>query len=142
LSLSQTSVKQDLKWEESYKNESIQNNFNIIYDAIRKKSDIVILSESAFALFLNVEPVLMNKLKELSKEITIITGALYANETDSYNSTYYFIDGNVTVAHKVILVPFGEEIPLPKFFKKLYFSRKHNTVIYHCANKGGTAIIY
>ena len=212
--LSQTSVKQDLKWEESYKNESIQNNFNIIYDAIRKKSDIVILSESAFALFLNVEPVLMNKLKELSKEITIITGALYANETDSYNSTYYFIDGNVTVAHKVILVPFGEEIPLPKFFKKLindifyngaedyktakrptdidingevfrnaicyeatreelydgdpkfmiamsnnawftpsieptlqkillrYFSRKHNTVIYHCANKGGTAIIY
>jgi apolipoprotein N-acyltransferase len=212
--LSQTFVEQDLKWEESYKDESIQNNFNIIYDAIRKKSDIVVISESAFALFLNVEPVLMNRLKELSKEITIVTGALYADNNDSYNSTYYFIDGNVTIANKVILVPFGEEIPLPKFFKKIindlfyngaedyktadkptdvningeifrnaicyeatreelfegdpkfmiamsnnawftpsieptlqkillrYFSRKHHTVIYHCANKGGTAIIY
>jgi apolipoprotein N-acyltransferase len=212
--LSQTFVGQDLKWEESYRDESIQNNFNIIYNAIRDKSDIVVISESAFALFLNVEPVLMNKLKELSKEITIVTGALYADKNDSYNSTYYFIDGNVTIANKVILVPFGEEIPLPKFFKKIindlfyngaedyktakkptdvdingeifrnaicyeatreelfegdpkfmiamsnnawftpsieptlqkmllrYFSRKHHTVIYHCANKGGTTIIY
>jgi len=212
--LSQTFVEQDQKWEESYKDESIQNNFNIIYDAIRKKADIVVISESAFALFLNVEPVLMERLKELSKEISIVTGALYADNTDSYNSTYYFIDGNVTIANKVILVPFGEEIPLPKFFKKIindlfyngaedyktadkptdvningeifrnaicyeatreelfegdpkfmiamsnnawftpsieptlqkmllrYFSRKHHTVIYHCANKGGTTIIY
>jgi len=212
--LSQTFVEQDKKWEESYKDESIQNNFNIIYDAIRRKADIVVISESAFALFLNVEPVLMKRLKELSKEITIVTGALYADNTDSYNSTYYFIDGNVTIANKVILVPFGEEIPLPKFFKKIvndlfyngaedyktadkptdvnihgeifrnaicyeatreelfegdpkfmiamsnnawftpsieptlqkillrYFSRKHHTVIYHCANKSGTTIIH
>ncbi|HIP59688.1 MAG TPA: apolipoprotein N-acyltransferase [Campylobacterales bacterium] len=212
--LSQTSVKQDIKWEESYRNESIQNNLNIIYKAIEQKYEIVVISESAFALFLNFEPLLMEKLKSLSKEITIITGALYAEETDSYNSTYYFVDGEVIIANKVILVPFGEEIPLPKFLGKIvneifyngaedyktadnptdieingeifrnaicyeatreelfegnpkfmiatsnnawftpsieptlqkmllhYFSRKHNTVIYHCANNGGTAVIH
>ncbi len=212
--LSQTAVKQDIKWEESYRDESIQNNLNIIYKAIEQKYEIVVISESAFALFLNFEPLLMEKLKSLSKEITIITGALYAEETDSYNSTYYFIDGEVSIANKVILVPFGEEIPLPKFIGKIvneifyngaedyktadnptdveihgeifrnaicyeatreelfeydpkfmiamsnnawftpsieptlqkmllrYFSRKHNTVIYHCANNGGTTVIH
>ena len=212
--LSQTEVKQDIKWEESYKNESIQNNLNIIYKAIEEKYEIVVISESAFALFLNVEPLLMEKLKSLSKEITIVTGALYADGTDSYNSTYYFVNGDVTIANKVILVPFGEEIPLPKFIGKFineifyngaedyktadhpteveingevfrnaicyeatreelfeydpkfmiamsnnawftpsieptlqkmllrYFSRKHKTVIYHCANNGGTAVIH
>jgi len=212
--LSQTSVKQDIKWEESYRDESIQNNLNIIYKAIEQKYEIVVISESAFALFLNVEPLLMEKLKSLSKEITIVTGGLYADGTDSYNSTYYFVDGEVTIANKVILVPFGEEIPLPKFLGKIineifyngaedyktadnptdieihgeifrnaicyeatreelfqydpkfmiamsnnawftpsieptlqkmllrYFSRKHNTVIYHCANNGGTAVIH
>jgi apolipoprotein N-acyltransferase len=117
--LSQTKVQQDIKWEESYKDESVQNNLNIIYQAIEQKADMVIISESAFAMFLNVEPLLMQKLKTLSKKIAIVTGALYADGTDSYNSTYYFIDGEVTVANKVILVPFGEEIPLPKFLKKI-----------------------
>jgi apolipoprotein N-acyltransferase len=117
--LSQTKVQQDIKWEDSYKDESVQNNLNIIYKAIEQKADIVIISESSFAMFLNVEPLLMQKLKTLSKKITIVTGALYADGTDSYNSTYYFIDGEVTVANKVILVPFGEEIPLPKFLKKI-----------------------
>jgi apolipoprotein N-acyltransferase len=212
--LSKTSVEQDIKWEESYQDESIQNNLNIIYKAIDQKYEIVVISESAFALFLNVEPLLMKRLKTLSKEIVIVVGALYANETDSYNSTYYFIDEDVTIANKVILVPFGEEIPLPKFLSKIindifyngaedyktadkptdieihkeqfrnaicyeatreelfegdpkfmiatsnnawftpsieptlqkmllrYFSRKHKTVIYHAANKGGTSIIH
>ncbi len=212
--LSQTSVEQDIKWEDTYRDESIQNNLNIIYKAIQEQHEIVVLSESAFALFLNVELQLMEKLKLLSKEITIVVGALYADERDAYNSTYYFIDAKVTIANKVMLVPFGEEIPLPKFLAKIindifyngaedyktaehptdveidgelfrnaicyeatreelfegdpkfmiatsnnawftpsieptlqkmllrYFSKKHNTVIYHCANKGGTTIIH
>jgi len=212
--LSKTEVPQDIKWEDSYRDESIQNNLNIIYKAIENEYDMVIISESAFALFLNYEPILMEKLKELSKKISIVTGALYTDGKDSYNSTYYFIDGNVTVANKVILVPFGEEIPLPKFIGRFineifyngaedyktadkptdvnikgevfrnaicyeatreelfegnpkfmiamsnnawftpsigptlqklllrYFSKKHHTVIYHCANSSGTSIIY
>jgi apolipoprotein N-acyltransferase len=132
--LSHTNVEQDIKWEDSYRDKSIQNNLNIIYKAIEEKYEIVVISESAFALFLNYEPILMEKLKELSKKIVIVTGALYADGTDSYNSTYYFIDGEVTVANKVILVPFGEEIPLPKFIGKFI-----NKIFYNGAEDYKTA---
>ncbi len=117
--LSDTNLSQDIKWKDYYAEESIQNNLNIIYKAIKQKYDIVVLSESAFALFLNQEPILMEKLKELSQEITIVTGALYSDGYDSYNSTYYFVNTKVKIANKVILVPFGEQIPLPKFLNKL-----------------------
>jgi len=116
---------QKTKWDEAYKDESIQTNLNIIYDAILKEYDIVVLSESAFALFLNKTPTLMEKLKVLSKDITIVTGALYFDGENSFNSTYYFIDGKMQIANKVVLVPFGEEIPLPKFI-----SRFINKIIY------------
>lgn len=132
--LSQTNLNQGIKWEESYKNESIQNNLNIIYKAIEQKYDIVVLSESAFAMFLNIEHQLMKKLKELSKDIVIVTGALYAENRDSYNSTYYFIDGEVQIANKVILVPFGEKIPLPKFLNKII-----NDIVYNGAQDYKTA---
>ena len=116
---------QQTKWDDAYRDESIQTNLNIIYDATLKEYDIVILSESAFALFLNKTPTLMEKLKVLSKDITIVTGALYFDGENSFNSTYYFIDGKMQIANKVVLVPFGEEIPLPKFI-----SRFINKIVY------------
>lgn len=116
---------QDKKWAESYQLESIQINLNTIYDAIAKKYDIVVLSESAFSLFINNDAGLVEKLITLSKEITIITGGLYYDGESSYNSTYYFIDGEVQIANKVVLVPFGEEIPLPKFLSKII-----NSIVY------------
>ena len=113
--LSALNTPQDLKWEDSYRDKSIDINLAIINDAIDKKYDIVLLSESAFALFLNQEPYIMQILKDLSHKISIVTGGLYYDGKDSYNSTYYIIDGEVQIANKVVLVPFGEEIPLPKF---------------------------
>jgi apolipoprotein N-acyltransferase len=80
------------------------------------------LSESAFAMFLNMEKEVMERLKYLSNYITIVTGGLYFDGKDSYNSTYYFINGRVQIANKVVLVPFGEEVPLPKFISK-YINR-------------------
>ncbi|DAB31351.1 MAG TPA: acyltransferase, partial [Sulfurospirillum sp. UBA11407] len=42
------------------------------------------------------------------------------------NSAYVFENGKTQIAHKVILVPFGEQIPLPKFARdfinKLFFN--------------------
>jgi len=126
--LSALHTKQAQKWEEDYKTKSIQIDLNIIHDAIAKKYDIVVLSESAFALFLNQDVGLMLKLLELSKKITIVTGALYFDGKDSYNSTYYFINGTYQIANKVVLVPFGEEIPLPAFISKFI-----NKIIYNGA---------
>lgn len=114
-----SNVRQDLKWQPEYLQTAVQDNFNIIYDAINKEYEMLILSESTFPTFLNTEPYLMEKLKTLSKEITIVAGGLYSDGKSPYNSTYYFIDGEVQIAHKVILVPFGEEIPLPQFLNRI-----------------------
>ena len=116
--LADSKLDQSLKWKEEYKEQSIENNIAVILEAINEKYDMVVLNESAFALFLNTDIKLMQKLQELSKEIIIVTGGLYSDGKNSYNSTYYFDNEKIYIANKVILVPFGEEIPLPKFLAK------------------------
>ncbi len=110
-------IPQDIKWDPRYKEQIIQKDISAIKKAIRDKKDMVILSESAFPIYLNTNEQLLSILKKLSKKIVIITGALRYEKSGYYNSTYYFIDGKVKVANKVVLVPFGEEIPLPKFLR-------------------------
>ena len=61
----------------------------------------------------------MKELKNLSKKITIITGALHYKDMKLYNSTYIFENGKVTIIDKHILVPFGEYIPFPIFQKEI-----------------------
>ncbi len=113
--LASRNIPQDKKWKEDYLDTILKDNFRIINKAIKKKYDIVVLSESVFPLYLNSRVDLINKLLKLSKKITIVTGSLYSDGKNGYNSTFYFIDGVFYVANKVVLVPFSEEIPLPRF---------------------------
>jgi len=115
IQLVNTNIDQDKKWDPRYLNPIVELNIKAIQNAIKNKKEAVILPESAFPLYLNYEIELMEKLLNLSKKITIITGSLYAEDGKSYNSTYLFKDGKVRVMHKVVLVPFGEEVPLPKW---------------------------
>lgn len=62
----------------------------------------------------------MQALKDLSKQIIIITGAISTTPNHLYNSTYVFVNGNIQVFNKHYLVPFGEEIPIFKTFFKKY----------------------
>jgi apolipoprotein N-acyltransferase len=118
--ISKDNIPQDKKWTNEYQDTLINMNFKTINSAIDGNYDIVLLSESVFALYLNDQPELLKRLKVLSKEITIVAGSLYHDGLSPYNSTYFFIDGEFYVAHKMILVPFSEETPLlPKFVKKL-----------------------
>ena len=50
-----------------------------------------------------------------SKKIAIVTGALLYEAGNNYNVTYFFQDGKMQIAKKMVLVPFGEYIPLPKW---------------------------
>jgi len=115
----QTTIDQDKKWNKSYKEKIVQDNLSAIQNAINEKNDLIIMPETAFPLVLNHTDRINTKLLELSYQISIITGSLYEKDGLYYNSTYLYQDGRVEVAHKVVLVPFGEAIPLPEKIKNL-----------------------
>ncbi len=119
IKVASTFVSQEKKWQKSYIPVEIKQNFEIISNAIKEKNDVVILPESAFPLFLNLHPDLMQKLLNLSSKITIVTGALHYKNKNFYNSTYIFENSKVTILDKHVLVPFGEYIPLPFFQKEI-----------------------
>jgi len=118
INLVSTYVPQDKKWDKNYIPIEIENNFKYIKESLGKY-DVVVLSESAFPLFLNMYPDLIKKLKKISKKITIITGALHYKNKKFYNSTYIFENGKMKILDKHILVPFGEYIPFPLFQKEI-----------------------
>ena len=116
IAMPQMNIKQNLKWEEDYQATLVEKNLSLIDKAILEKKDLVILPETTFPLILNKNEQLNITLKAKSNKIDIITGALFLENKQFYNATYHFSKGSVNIAKKVVLVPFGEEIPLPKFF--------------------------
>ncbi len=117
ISLITTELNQNQIWDRNTKNDIIKSNLNIIDQAILDGSRAVVLPESAFPLFLDRSQILLSELRQKSHQIAIITGALGASDNKLYNSTYIFDKGEVKRLDKLILVPFGEEIPLPNFIK-------------------------
>ena len=115
----QLEVKQGLKWEKEYKKVLHENNFDLIVKAIEEKRELIVLPETAFTAVLNKNAELRERLGYLSKDIEIVTGALYVEDNQIYNATYHFSNEKMQIAKKVVLVPFGEEIPLPQFFVDL-----------------------
>ncbi len=88
--------------------------------AIKDGKKLIILPESILPYFLNLDYTALNPLLEKSKKITIIIGALYYKDKNNFrNSAYIIKDGNYTIANKVVLVPFGEANPLPKWMSKI-----------------------
>ncbi len=110
-----TDIKQAEKWKKENRNAIVDMNIHEIEKAINEGYELVVLPESTFPMFINVHGEVINKLKELSNKITIWTGGLYFDGVDNFNATYLFRDGKFWIGKKVILVPFGEKIPLPKF---------------------------
>ncbi|MCB9096922.1 MAG: apolipoprotein N-acyltransferase [Aliarcobacter sp.] len=115
----QMNIEQSLKWQKEYQTTLIEKNFEEISKAIESKKDLVVLPETAFTNVLNKNAELLERLIYLSNEIDILTGALYVENNQIYNASYFFTKGEIQVAKKVVLVPFGEEIPLPKYFVDL-----------------------
>jgi apolipoprotein N-acyltransferase len=113
-----TDIKQDQKWKRESQNTTIQMAYAEIKSAIKNGYDVVVFPESFFPLYMNKSPLLLEQLSTLSHDITIIAGTLLNENYEHYNVTYMFSDGNFQIAKKMILVPFGEYIPLPQFAKK------------------------
>lgn len=119
LELTNTDISQKIKWDKSQKNALIDENLKLINKAISQKKDAILLPESAFVTFLDHEKNLQNELLKLSEKIAIIGGGLAYENKQIYNSTYLFYNGKMSRFDKLVLVPFGEEIPLPEFIKPL-----------------------
>ena len=120
IELVSTNISVSQKWKPinqiNYTNLALQK----IKNAVKKDKKIVILPESILPYFLNLEKSYLDKFLGYSKKITIIIGSLYFKDTKNFrNSAYIIKDGNYTVANKVVLVPFGEANPLPKFMSKI-----------------------
>lgn len=119
IKLIQTDIAQDVKW----KKESIRPTIYMIFTEVQKATqagyDIIVFPESVIPLFLNKYPQLVNELLKASKHITIVAGSLLSENNQHFNVTYIFNDGNYKIAKKMVLVPFGEYVPLPKFAQKI-----------------------
>jgi len=102
------------KWNKTLHPRQFENVFKQVDQAIKDKKSLIILPESVFPLFLNRSKHL-DKLQEKAKHISIVTGGLYWDGKTPRNSTYIFTDNKISVANKVLLVPFGESNPLPDF---------------------------
>jgi len=113
----QYNINQDEKWNNKNINKIVQINLSNIVYAINNDYDVVILPETVFPFDLNNQVNLKNQLLNLSNQITIITGGLSFKNNNYYNSTYMFNNETTTIANKVVLVPFGESIPAPKFIR-------------------------
>jgi apolipoprotein N-acyltransferase len=153
IKLVQTDVPQEKKWLYSELYPTIAMIFQEIQKARDEKYDVIVLPESVFPLFMNKNPKLQKQLEELSHNIAIVTGTLYRKDGLNYNVTYTFDDGKVQIAKKLVLVPFGEYIPLPKFAQKFindtffsgasdFVTAKHPTDIFLKGVKFRNAICY
>ncbi|TLS73114.1 apolipoprotein N-acyltransferase [Aliarcobacter thereius] len=115
--MSQFYINQDLRWQKENFKKINSLVLDEIYKAIDEKYDVIVLPETIFTFVLSDYKSLFEELKILSNDIDIIAGSIYKENNSYYNASYFFSKENVQIAKKVVLVPFGEEIPLPKFMQ-------------------------
>lgn len=118
IAIRNTEISQFDLWKKELRNDLIAQNFAFIDEAISSGARLAVLPESAFAFTLNHDEKVISELLARSEKIAILVGAEgYENKTP-YNSAYFFDKGEFRRIDKHILVPFGEETPLPEFLKK------------------------
>jgi len=126
------------KWNKTLHQKQFKEVFAHIDTAIEQKKNLVIFPESVFPVFLNYDKDLISRLKKRAEHISIVAGGLYWDGKIPYNSAYIFVNGKITVANKVLLVPFGESNPLPDFLSDWVNKMFYDGAVDYIASKNVT----
>lgn len=129
----QGNIPQELKWDPEAKDYILEKYSNITRNVNKDKLDLIIWPEAALPVVLEEEPIFIEQVKKLAKEIkiSILLGAvtfqdnLYpvpASVDEIYYNSALLISSEgeiLTKYHKLHLVPFGEYIPFRKTLRFL-----------------------
>lgn len=115
-SMVQPSYDHKKKWDIEQKYNVVSEVIKYTEEAFLRNSDIVVLPESAFPLYLQTEIDLLSYFKDLSEKKPFIIGNIrFTNDGKNvkvYNSNFYVKDGEIEFYDKIHLVPFGEYFPM------------------------------
>lgn len=132
IKLINTDIKQEDKWTLSNRVPTVKMIFEEIHKAKQENYDVIIFPETIFPMYLSKDKKIFDLLLTLSKSITIVAGSILQENGQNFNITYMFNEGESHIAKKMVLVPFGEYIPLPSFAKKIindtFFSGKSDFI--------------
>jgi len=110
---------QELKWEESLREETLRTYMSLTDKAVQMGAQLVVWPETAIPVFYQAEPELIEKLKNLTSDrnIHLIFGSpgyeIAGQEVLLYNRVIHLSpDGSEEFYDKIRLVPFGEYVPL------------------------------
>ena len=116
---------QKLKWDENSSNMIINYNKKLIEKALKETTDLLVLPEAVFPVFLELYKDLYDYLLNVSYKKPLLFGNIRMDFINNkyFNSIFYINNGNIDLYDKIHLVPFGEYFPLQKLFKpvKYYF---------------------
>ena len=115
----QGNFQQELKWEESLREETLRTYLSLTDRAVQRGAKLVVWPETAVPSFYQAEPELIERLRQFTsdRDIHLIFGSpgyeIAGREILLYNRVYHLPpDGKEEFYDKIMLVPFGEYIPL------------------------------
>lgn len=117
----QGNFQQELKWEESLREETLRTYLGLTEKAVQQGAQLVVWPETAVPSFYQAEPELIERLRRFTSDqnVHLVFGSpgyeIVEREILLYNRVYHLSpEGMEEFYDKMVLVPFGEYVPLGK----------------------------
>lgn len=124
IALIQGNIDQSIKWEPSFQNSTIKRYNRLSRSSLPTNPELIVWPETATPFYLNydnnlTQKVLMAVRKSKTPHLIGSPSVIVKNEDVQYFNSAYLIDKEgamIDKYDKVHLVPFGEYVPLKKYF--------------------------